>query len=76
MCCGDGKGHSHSIKNGKLLRKVCTKECVLFLLTLGSVAPDTHTHTTRLTGLHGWHDRVTCCDLKHVTHPNYSTAQG
>lgn len=50
------------IKKMENFRKVCTQECVLFLLTTGSVASDIH--TTRLMGLHGWHDRVTCCDLK------------
>lgn len=35
----------HYEKKGKHLRKVCTEECNVFLLSLASVASDTHTHT-------------------------------
>ena len=45
--CEDGKRHSYTVKK-KLLGKVCTEECIVFLLTLGSVASDTH--TTRFVG--------------------------
>lgn len=61
---------SSCTRTGELLRKICNEECAFVLLTFGSVAC---WHTVSLTCLHGWRSRVTCCDLKHVTPPNYST---